>query len=271
MFGNRLIGPFGYLLISLLLFSQAKSIFASDYGSDYDSKKTNHLHFVTFIEPPYIFDKKETDKKGLVEIVLDKLMENIGIKYDIIILPAKRAEITARTTPNTCILPIERIQEREVFFSWISPVIISKHGFFSMPHNDYILLNTMHDAYTYRVGSYLGSGVGEHLESLNYKVDFATQNEANIYKLKINRIDLWASDVLSAQYISKHTAIEITQSKLDFFTTLRGIGCHLDVDDAIIKKMRKQLQIMYRNGSLFTTIQKFKADSFNTNDFNTDK
>tara|TARA_R110002072_G_scaffold1130_10_gene9474 strand:- start:44246 stop:45022 length:777 start_codon:yes stop_codon:yes gene_type:complete len=254
MFGDKFSSLLRTLLISLAILGQANSIHASE--------KTIFLHFVTFIDPPYTFDKQEINKKGLVEIILNTLMKNIGIKYDIRILPAKRAEISARTTTNTCILPIEKSQEREVFFSWVSPVVISKHGFFSMPYNDYIALNALSDARPYRIGSYLGSGIGEYLDSFEYKVDFAAQNEANIQKLNVNRIDLWASDILSAQHISKHTGIEITRSKLDFFTTLRAIGCHLDIDNEIIQKMRNQLQAMYRDGTMYAIIQKFKADSF---------
>lgn len=252
----NILKPLSVLFIGILLCIQASLAYSGD--------QPHHLHFVSFIEPPYIFDPEESDDKGLVEILLDKLMKKIDIQYDISILPAKRAEIIAKTTENTCVLPIEKSQEREVFFSWISPILISKHGFFGVPSSSFITLNTLNDAYPYRIGSYLGSGIGEYLNSFKYKVDFATQNEANVQKLKAKRIDLWASDILSAQHISKHAGIKISPSKLDFFTSLRAIGCHLDVDRGIIKKMRKQLQTMYKDGTMFTTIQKFKADNFDT-------
>lgn len=243
------------LLLSLVLFNRDNMAYASNASA--------FLKFVTFIDPPYIFDPKETNQKGLVEVILDHLMAEIDVKYTLQILPAKRAEIVARTTENTCILPIEKSQEREVLFSWVSPVIVSQHGFFTMPSNDHIKLSNLNDAYPYRIGSYLGSGIGAYLDSFEYKVDYAAQNQANIQKLKMNRIDLWASDILSAQHISKHAKIEISHSKLDFFTTLRAIGCHLNVNNEVILAMQDQLQAMYRDGTMYNLVQKFKAGNFN--------
>ena len=232
------------------------------YTYGLEDKERAQINFVTFIDPPYIFDPKETNQKGLVEVIIETLMRQTNIKYNIQIMPAKRAELYAQATENTCVFPIEKSQEREVFFSWVSPIIVSKQGFFTSPKQSSIFLQVLEDAKPYRIGSYLGSGIGEYLSSFNYRVDFATKNEANIQKLKINRIDLWASDILTAEYISKLSGIEITPSKLDFFTTLRAIGCHLSVPEKTIKLMQKELQAMYRNGLILNIVQNFKANSF---------
>lgn len=231
-----------------------------------EGKDQNTINFVTFIDPPYIFDPKETDKKGLVEAIFETLMLNTHIKYNIQIMPAKRAELYAQTTENTCVFPIEKSQEREVFFSWVSPIIVSKQGFFSIPEETSIFLQVLEDAKPYRIGSYLGSGIGEYLASFNYQVDLATQNEANILKLQAKRIDLWASDILTAQHISQISGIEISASKLDFFTTLRAIGCHPSIPEETIRLMHDELQAMYRNGDIYNIVQKFKADAFSTID-----
>lgn len=227
-----------------------------------EDKEQININFVTFIDPPYIFDPKETHKKGLVEVIVDTLMRQTNIKYKIQIMPAKRAELYAKATENTCVFPIEKSQEREVFFSWVSPIIVSKQGFFSSPEQPSIFLQVLEDAKPYRIGSYLGSGIGEYLASFNYRVDFATKNEANIQKLQVNRIDLWASDILTAEYISQHSGIHITPSKLDFFTTLRAIGCHLSISEKTIKRMHNELQAMYKSGQIFNIIQTFKAEAF---------
>lgn len=229
--------------------------------------KQTRLNFVTFIDPPYIFDPKETDSKGLVEIIFESLMQRTNIEYDIQIMPAKRAEIFAQTNQNTCVFPIEKSQEREVFFSWVSPIIVSKQGFFTDPNHS-ISLQVLEDAWAYRIGSYLGSGIGEYLQSFGYQVDFATQNEANILKLQINRIDLWASDILTAEHFSKISGIEISDSKLDFFTLLRAIGCHPSVSEETVSKMQHELQEMYKSGQIFNIVQKFKADTFSIEDLN---
>lgn len=220
------------------------------------------IDFVTFYDPPYIFDPSETSRQGLVQIILKNLMHNIGIQYSITLMPPKRAEIFAKATPNTCILPIEKSQEREVYFSWVSPILVSKHGLFQLQKHPQISLEALDDARPYRLGSYLGSAIGAYLKSFDFLVDFANQNEANIYKLSVERIDLWASDILTAAYISKTEDIKISDSRLDFFTTLKAIGCHPSVDAKIISEMNKELQWMYQTGQIYSIVQKFKADIY---------
>lgn len=224
-----------------------------------------HIDFVTFIDPPYIFDPKETSEKGLVERIFIRLMKHTGIDYKIRIMPAKRAELFAQANNNTCVFPIEKSQEREVFFSWVSPILVSKHGFFTNLYKP-ISLQVLEDAKPYRIGSYLGSGIGDYLESFAYLVDSAPQNEANILKLQADRIDLWASDILTAEHISKQTGIKISASKLDFFTILRAIGCHPSVPKESVQIMREALQFMYKTGEIYSITQRFKADNFSIED-----
>lgn len=223
---------------------------------------TKSIHFVTFDDPPYVFNQTETHQQGLAQIILKKLMNNINIDYNELVMPPKRAELYAIATPNTCIFPIEKSQEREVFFSWVSPIFVSQHGFFQLEKQPLILLETLEDARSYRLGSYLGSGIGDYLNSFGFFVDFANQNEANIHKLSADRIDLWASDTLTAAHIAKAENIEISDSRLDFFTTLKAIGCHPSVDQEIISKMNTELQNMYQSGQIYSIMQKFKADIY---------
>jgi len=224
------------------------------------NSKRPHLDFVTFIEPPYIFDPESTQQQGLVQVILQQLMFNAGIDYTMTIMPPKRAELYAQFTPKTCVVPIEKSQEREVFFSWVSPILVSYHGLFRLASQPPISLHTLEDARPYRIGSYLGSSIGDYLGSFTYQVDLATQNEANIVKLKADRIDLWASDILTALYISKTAGIEISRSRLDFFTTLRAIGCHEAVDENVMTAMRNALQTMYKTGQMDEIIASFHGN-----------
>ena len=130
-----------------------------------------HLDFVTFIEPPYFFDPAVSDNEGLVSIILKQLMQKAGINYRLTIMPPKRAELFVQFTPNTCVIPIEKSQEREVFFTWVSPVLISQTGLFQLASAPPVSLRTLEDARPYRIGSYLGSSIGDYLSSFSYQVD----------------------------------------------------------------------------------------------------
>lgn len=244
-------------IFAAALLAHSSLIYGTTLAVPSQKKDRPHLEFVTFIEPPYIFDPSQNKEQGLVSIILAHLMTKAGISYNVTIMPPKRAELFVQFTPDTCVIPIEKSQEREVFFSWVSPILISQNGLFTLASSPRIDLKSLEDARPYRIGSYLGSSIGDYLSSFSYKVDLATQNNANIQKLKADRIDLWASDVLAANYISKSTNIPITESKLNFFTSLRAIGCHEDVDKQVLLAMRTALQEMYKSGQMKTIFQSF--------------
>jgi polar amino acid transport system substrate-binding protein len=244
-------------LLACLLFSTDSLTQASAIAPVTLEKDRPFLEFVSFIEPPYVFDETETRQQGLVRIILAQLMLRAGIDYKVTIMPPKRAELYAQFTPNTCVIPIEKSQEREVFFSWVSPVLISQNGLFQLKSAPPILLNSLEESRPYRIGSYLGSSIGDYLSSFSYKVDLATQNDANLHKLKAERIDLWASDVLSARYLAQQANIPITETRLNFFTSLRAIGCHHEVEPLVLSAMQNALQKMYKTGQMKQILQSF--------------
>ncbi|MCA9999154.1 MAG: hypothetical protein KDE56_25495 [Anaerolineales bacterium] len=116
------------------------------------------IGLVTFSERPLVDRDENQQPKGLVVSVLAELMHRAGLEYNIKFAPPKRALLIAQRTENHCVFPIDRSQEREVFFKWVSPVLISRHGFYAQPERN-IKLVTLKDARPYVIGSYLGSGV----------------------------------------------------------------------------------------------------------------
>lgn len=223
-------------------------------GSPLQADDGHTIDLVSFEEPPYVMLSNGVPK-GLVVDYVAALMARAGLRYRLDILPAKRALLYALSQKNACVFPIERSQEREVDFHWISPILISRHGFFQHPNDKPVRMHVLEDAKkrdnasTARIGSYLGSGIGAYLESLDFEVDYAAANDANIHKLMARRIDLWASDDVSARYIAANHSIELTAPSLVFFTTIRAMGCHASMPPEVIEALHDALQSMHRDGS----------------------
>lgn len=253
---------FRAVVFLLLSFGSISTLCASTSPSDAPKTNLPFLEFVTFVEPPYTFDEELTKRKGLVSIILEQLMEKAGIEYKVTVMPPKRAELYVKATPNSCVIPIEKSQEREVFYSWVSPVLISRTGLFQLETANPIKLDSLEDARPHRIGSYLGSSIGEYLSSFSYRVDLATKNDANLHKMEAGRIDLWASDTLSAYYLSKQENIRIAGSRLNFFTSLRAIGCHEDLDENALSAMRDALQDMYKTSQMKRILESFKPPNW---------
>lgn len=217
-------------------------------------KQLLDLELVSFIEPPYVFQSDTAptgEVRGLATAIVDELLNSTGVSYQLKLLPPKRAIIYASQTPNTCVYPIERNQEREVQFNWISPILISRSGLYPLAGRPVEKkLEALVDAKQLRIGSHLGSATGEYLRSLGYEVDSASQGDANAYKLQFDRIDVWASDHLTAAYTAQTSGIKLGPSAFDFFTTLRAIGCHSSVSTQWIEKLSARLYAMYKDGSI---------------------
>lgn len=207
------------------------------------------LELVSFAYPPYISENYDVNT-GLIELYVDQLMRHVKQPYRLSLMPHKRAVLHTINTPNTCVFPIEKSQERESQFQWISPILISRLALFQTQDSPPIEGKVLKDFLPYRVGSYLGSATGSYLESLGFVVDYAAKNDANVIKLYAKRIDLWASDVSTALHISRQKNLKISQPRLEFFTTLRAIGCNKAVSPEVVFKLQTELERMYKSGEI---------------------
>jgi len=207
------------------------------------------LHLLSFEDPPYVNYQGE-EKVGLAVDIIKQLMKRAHIRYKMDLVPAKRALIMASKQRNTCVFPVARSQEREVRFAWVSPIVISRYGFFKRQNDKTMQIHSLTDALPYDIGSFLGSGIAEYLKGLSFEVDLAATNDANIIKLDAKRVDIWASDTLSAHYIMKTKNEGNASLALVFFTALKGMACHSDVSDSTIGRLSQTLKTMYQDGTI---------------------
>ena len=221
---------------------------ASGYAKD--SKTLPHINLVTFADPPHIIVEKSRIYGLSVEVV-EQLFQQAGLTFDLQVMPPKRTVLYATEQPNACVFPIERNQERETLFSWVGPILVTRTGFYTKSGTQLPdTIHTLMDAKRYVIGSHLGSGTGEYLQSLGFNMDFIPQKMSNAFKLKSDRIDLWETDELTAAYASRVAEVELSPSHLDFFTNLRAIACNPAIPITIIEKMRSVLYGMYQTGEI---------------------
>ncbi|PID42280.1 MAG: amino acid ABC transporter substrate-binding protein [Proteobacteria bacterium] len=216
------------------------------------------LNLVTFLERPLV-DAKDEKPFGLVVALTDQLMKRAGVDYSIFLAPPRRALLIGQHRKNYCVFPIERSQEREVFFKWVSPVLISRHGLYANPDRKKIQLKTLDEARPYILGSYMGSGVGEYLESFGFTVHYAARNELNADKLMKNRIDLWVSDTISARFLAKERSLPVPDPLIVFYTSIRAMGCNIDVSDELIDLLQQELLTMYRDKTISRIYHNYDA------------
>lgn len=206
------------------------------------------LRLLTFHEPPWV-DARARPTTGIAVSVVQRVLEASGVPYEMMVMPPKRALAMAEVQPGTCVFPVERTQEREALLRWVGPVLVSRHALYPRAGQD-LRLMTLEDARQMRIGSHLGSGVGEYLERLGYRVTLVSQNDLGPAMLARERIDLWVSDTGSAQATAEAAGVTIGAPALVFFTTLRAMGCHPQTPAETVARMQETLSRLLREGQL---------------------
>jgi polar amino acid transport system substrate-binding protein len=212
------------------------------------------LFLVTEEIPPYAYKQNGKPAGASVEII-KALFKEAEIPYKISIYPWKRALETAKSK-QACIFPIQRSQEREALFNWVSPVLITQTGFYTTPKSK-VNIRTLDDVKNYSIGTYRGSAVEDYLTHQGFNVVSTSTDNVNIRKLSSNRIDVWAADTLTASYLADKEKKEIREA-LVYFTTLRALACNLTVPKDQVKKLQQALQTIYQKGTVDNILRKYK-------------
>ncbi len=165
--------------------------------------------------------------------------------FTIEVYPLKRALKMATTQADTCVFPVERSQERETALRWVSPLVISRYGFYSAPGHA-LSLPTLESARPYSIASYLGSGVGEYLLSRGFNVVEVSSAKLGPNMLAHKRFDLWVSDTRTAEALNSSAGPKLGPAALVFLSTLRAMGCHPDTSNVSIELLQATLLQMLK-------------------------
>ncbi|WP_133296095.1 transporter substrate-binding domain-containing protein [Zooshikella ganghwensis] len=151
--------------------------------------------------PPYSM-QKGTQPNGISVEIVSLLFDRAKLEYEIRVVPWKRSFSMLQNRSNSCAFPVQRNQEREVVFHWISPILITHTAFYTNKQSS-LHIRTLEDARYLEIGSYAGSAIVDYLSNLKFIVRTTTKEENNILKLTHNRIDIWAADTNTAKYYAK--------------------------------------------------------------------
>ncbi|MCL1140358.1 substrate-binding periplasmic protein [Shewanella pneumatophori] len=204
------------------------------------------LQILTYEAAPFAFVKQGKEQGLLVELIAE-MFARAQLDYQLTFMPLKRGLLKTLHSAQHCITPIERTQEREASYRWISPMLISRYGLYSSSQQK-IHLASLSDAKSLTIGSYLGSGIAEYLMDLGYEVELASLRSQNIKKLQYNRIDLMASELMSARSDMDLYGVELGEPELIFYTSIRAMACNVNLDTKIKNRLDSALLAMYQDG-----------------------
>lgn len=206
--------------------------------------------------PPYSMERDGRITGVTVDIVAE-LFRRAGYAFEVRKVPWQRAYLMARTEPDSCAFPVQRSQENEALFHWVSPIVISRSAFYTRADSE-LDIRVLEDVRALRIGSYRGSGVADYLMSQGFDLDLTTQDNQNLRKLQLGRLDVWAADTLSAPYLAEQLDTGRIKEQLVYFTVLRALACNLDTREATITSLNHTLQAMYADGTIDRLVEAYR-------------
>ncbi len=200
--------------------------------------------------PPFTMMENGKEKGAAINIVA-KPFDTAKVSYKFQNVPLARGMDDAKTKEYTCVFPVQRAQSNEAEYKWVSPIMVTNSGFFA--NQDFKTeFNTLSDAKKLKVGALRGSGDAEYLKGFGFTVEEANTQDQNVKKLLGKQIDIWATDVLSANYFVQQSGSKDKAPK-EVYTFRRSLGslaCNTKMPKSDIEKLQATLDGMIKNGSL---------------------
>ncbi len=206
---------------------------------------------LAFSENPPFSMTKDAKPTGIATDIMVKLFQQAKLPYQFLEVPLARAMVNAKVTANYCVFPVQRSQAIEAEYQWISPILITRSGLFVRPDSGLSFI-TLSDAKKMTIGVLRGSGDAEYLKSFGFSVEEANSQEQNLEKLFAKRFDVWATDVLSANFFIRKSASKDKAPKeaLTFRESLGSVACNLRMAKADAAKLQQALDAMVKAGGL---------------------
>ena len=196
--------------------------------------------------PPFTMTENGKPQGYAVKIIA-AVFAQAKIPYQFVEVPLARAMENARTTKSYCVFPVQRAQNIEAEYQWVSPILVTRSGLFARSDFNEQLI-TLDDAKKMTIGALRGSGDAEYLRGFGYTVEEATTQDQNIDKLLAKRFPLWATDAFSANFFMQKKGA--TKDVLTFRSTLSSLACNTAMSKADMSALQNTLDTMIKQGTL---------------------
>jgi polar amino acid transport system substrate-binding protein len=219
--------------------------------------------------PPFNFTENGK-MTGVSTEVVETVMQQVGILYDIKSLPWARTMQLAQEEPNAMIYSISRQPKREALYQWIgvlTPPV--RYSVFALKDRADITVGELEDLKKYTIGSVNGDARETYLVNKGFdlgKFDRLAGDDAytrNYQKLKAGRIELWPMPDAVAYYVVKKAGDDPEQTLRKVFemTELSQSGYYLatglNTPEGVVKKIAAQLETFRQSQEYQAILEKW--------------
>ena len=206
------------------------------------------LRLYAWERPPLVMRDAQGVARGLVPELLEAMFARAGLAYTVEFLPLQRALRQVQQDPQarSCVVLVERQQEREARFLWVGPLLISRLALYARA-DDALQLASLPQAKAWLILSHQGSGAGEYLQRMGLQVHYSNHEALNIGMLRHQRARLWATSRAVAEQGAGGLAL---REVLPFLTLMEDLACHPHLPDEQLQALRQALQALYAEGQV---------------------
>lgn len=182
-------------------------------GTGHTRSPADDLVLMTEQFPPYNF---ETDD-GLAGTSVDLMVEvlrKVGSRLTrkhIVLLPWARGYQTVLKKKNTVLFAMTRTDERDSLFKWVGPISRARNVLIARKDR-HIRVDSPGDVLGYRIGAVRDDAGGQLVMKTTgipyIELDIAPTPVANVWKLHLGRIDLFAYDENVTRWIVKKQGLD---------------------------------------------------------------
>ena len=222
--------------------------------------------------PPYNFTE---DGKivGVSTEVVETVMKETGLDYEIAIYPWARTYKYTKQRPNSLIFSISRRESREAEFKWIGIITPSRHSVFALSSRTDVQIENIDDLKNYKIGTTIDDARETYLLNNGFEVGKLQRvggddaNNRNYQKLKLGRIDVWPMPEAVAHYILKQAGDDPDKSirKVFVFEEMSKGGYYiasgLDTSDEVVNKIRDALENFKKTPEYNDILEKWGLDT----------
>lgn len=202
------------------------------------------LRIYTEEYPPYNYWQEDQLRGISTEVVRDVLERaKLGVSItDVQLVPWARGYNETLHRKNTAIFGMARTKERENLFKWVGPIGCARIGIIGRKCDE-IKIRELNDLKDYSVGV-VRDDVGHQLirkELPWFKMDVANSSEANLFKLRSGRVDLFVYDLNAVDYMLRKLSLLPGEFETVYvlLETPFSIGFNLDTDEKVLRKFQK--------------------------------
>ncbi|WP_163836126.1 substrate-binding periplasmic protein [Spartinivicinus ruber] len=200
---------------------------------------------------------KDENVTGLATEIINQLFTRANIEYTITLQPSsEESQETVIQSNNYGIFTAFKTEQSQRTFKWVGP-LFEEDWIILAPKHKNITIGQLKELNKYRVGSYEQDEISKYLMRNGIKLIKAKGDVVNAAKLKLGKIDLWATSSLSGPIIAKRYSMHNLEVVYKFNKSPLWLALNKNISDEVVSVLNENLNKLRNEGFIDSVVKKY--------------